>query len=128
MITMTPTNPTSSPWPYRIASALAALSLVACAAPKRLYEWGDYQGKVYQHFKGQGSPDQQLLDMQQGLETMAAKSLTPPPGYHGHMALLYLTVGKPDLAAQSLIREKSLYPESGQYMDFLLNNMKKQGT
>lgn len=102
--------------------------LTGCAAPKRMYEWGDYQAKVYEHFKGTGSPEQQILDLQGDLELMKAEGKTAPPGYYGHMGLLYLTVGKNDLAAQSWLQEKSIYPESAKYMDFLLNNMKKQGS
>jgi hypothetical protein len=110
------------------AALLAATFMAGCAAPKPMYEWNGYQASVYAHFKGQsGSPEQQIIDLEKGLELAKAHGTTPPPGYHAHLGLLYMTVGKNDLAAQSWNTEKALFPESSRYMDFLLNNMKKQG-
>lgn len=121
------TNPKQNGWGLVLPLAVAAV-LTGCAAPKQLYEWGDYQGNVYQHLRGQGNgPEQQILDMERDLERMNSKGKSPPPGYYGHLGLMYLNTGRNDQAAQAWNKEKSLYPESGKYMDFLLNNMKKQG-
>lgn len=111
-----------------LAALCLAMALAGCAGPKRLYEWGNYQDNVYKHLKGQSdSPEQQIIDMEKDLERMSGKGQTPPPGFYGHLGLMYLNVGRNDQAAQAWNKEKTLYPESGQYMDFLLNNMKKQG-
>ena len=47
-----------------------------------------------------------------------------PPGYHAHLGLLYLSMGKDDQMVQEFRTEKALFPESASYMDFLLKNAK----
>ena len=110
--------------------SLAALSMTGCVtAPKPLYQWGSYQAKVYEHLKGQGNgPEQQIIDLEKDIEITASKGATPPPGLYAHLGLLYLTTGKADRAAQAWSKEKALFPESAHFMDYLLNNMKKQGS
>jgi hypothetical protein len=112
------------------AALLAATAMTGCAhAPKPLYAWGDYQGKVYEHLKGQGNgPEQQILDLEKDLELAASEGATPPPGLYAHLGLLYLSVGKADQAVQFWGKEKSLFPESTRFVDYLLGNMKKQGS
>lgn len=113
----------------RLATGVAlALMLGGCVtAPKPLYEWGGYQKQVYAHFKNDGSAEQQIIALEQSIEKAIAHGTTPPPGFFAHLGLLHLSVGHDDKAAQAWIKEKALFPESTQYMDFLLGNMKKQG-
>ncbi len=117
-------------WLCLSVAALAMLITAGCAAPhKRLYEWGGYQGQVYDHLRGQGKgPEQQIIELEKDLEEAGASGATVPPGFYAHLGLLYMTVGKGDQAVQLWNKEKSLFPESSQYIDFLLNNMKKQGS
>ena len=107
---------------------LAAIGLSGCAAPKPLYEWNGYQPQLYAHFKGQGkSPEEQILAMEEGAQKAAAKGAKLPPGYHAHLGLLYLNTGRTDQAVAAWNQEKAQFPESTKYIDFLLNNMKKNG-
>jgi len=46
---------------------------------------------------------------------------------HAHLGLLYLETGRTAQAVAAWEQEKRLFPESRAYMDFLLNNLKKQG-
>lgn len=107
----------------------AALPMYGCSTPKTLYAWGDYQDSVYQSLKGDGktSPEQQIQDLEAGLQKIASKGAAIPPGYYAHLGLLQLQTGHNDRAAAAWQKEKALFPESSQYMDFLLNNMKKNG-
>jgi hypothetical protein len=111
------------------AALLAAFAMTGCASrAKPLYSWGNYQGQVYQHLKGQGTgPEQEILDLQADIEEANADGAMPPPGLYAHLGLLYLSVGKADQAVQAWNKEKTLFPESTKYVDYLLNNMKKQG-
>ncbi|WP_367114697.1 DUF4810 domain-containing protein [Aquabacterium sp.] len=113
---------------YALALA-AALSVAGCSTPKTLYAWGGYQDSLYQSLKGDGksSPEQQIQGLEEGLQTMASKGASAPPGYYAHLGLLYLQTGRTDQSATAWQKEKSLFPESAKYMDFLLNNMKKNG-
>ncbi|RRS03767.1 DUF4810 domain-containing protein [Aquabacterium soli] len=109
------------------AMSLAAL-LVGCAAPKPLYQWEGYQAQVYNYLRAQGStgPEAQIAALEQGFQKIRAQGGTPPPGYHAHLGLLYLQVGKDDQAVQELRTEKALFPESAGYMDFLLAKAQKK--
>lgn len=107
---------------------IAAAWLVGCAGPQPLYHWSNYQPMVYEHLKGTGKgPEGQILDLEKGIQQAAAKGTTVPPGYHAHLGLLYLNTGRNAQAAAAWEQEKRLFPESRAYMDFLLNNLKKQG-
>ena len=109
-------------------------ALVACVGgallsgcgtpPKYLYQWGDYQAQVYQHFKGE-SPEHQIIVMEKNLQQIGANGNLPPPGYHAHLGLLYSITGKSDLVVARFEDEKKLFPESAVYMDFLLKKTKK---
>jgi hypothetical protein len=114
--------------PLALAAVLSGILLCAgCATgPKPLYEWGGYQAQVYEHFKTQGNaPEAQILALEADMQKMAAKGAMPPPGYSAHLGLLYSSVGKNDQAVQSFLKEKTLFPESGAYIDFLLAKTKK---
>ena len=100
--------------------------LVGCATPKTLYQWERYQPQVYEYFNGQGKGfEAQISTLEEDLEKIRAKGNTPPPGYHAHLGLLYLQIGKNDRVAQELGAEKELYPDSATSMNFLLKKLTK---
>jgi hypothetical protein len=107
------------------AIALAA-ALVGCAAPppKPLYHWDGYQAQVYEHFKGDGkSPQEQLSVLEEQMQKAQGKGEALPPGFRGHLAMLYLKLGRNGEALQQLEAEKAAFPESAPYIDFLLKRM-----
>ncbi|NML31161.1 DUF4810 domain-containing protein [Paraburkholderia antibiotica] len=106
--------------------AVAAV-LTGCAAPqpKPLYQWDGYQPQVYEYFKGQSSPTQQIDALEKALQTIRAQGNTPPPGFHAHLGMLYASVGKDQEAKQEFAAEEQLFPESSTYMDFLLKKSKQ---
>lgn len=108
---------------------IAAIGLSGCAAPHQtLYAWNGYEPQVYAHFKAQGKgPEEQIIALEAGAQKAAAKGAKLPPGYHAHLGLLYLNAGRTDQAVAALNQEKAQFPESTKYIDFLLNNMKKNG-
>lgn len=112
-----------------VLSALVVSSglLTGCAAnkPAPLYQWGSYQPSVYNYLKA-GSPDEQIATLEADLEKEKASGASAPPGLHAHLGVLYLQTGKADQGVQQLQTEKQLFPESGQYIDFLLNKTKKK--
>ena len=106
--------------------SIAFLMLSGCAKQKTIYNWGDYQQQVYQHFKTEGnSPEEQITALEQGLQKARAKGESVPPGYHAHLGMLYAKAGRQDQVIQSLETEKTLFPESSGYIDFLLNKYRK---
>jgi hypothetical protein len=114
---------------WRAAMLAAALSLTACAAPaaKPLYQWGGYQSSVYQYLKTNGSdPGAQIAQLEAEVQKNAASGAATPPGLHGHLALLYSKMGDDASVVKHLEKERSLFPESAAYIDFLLKNAAKK--
>ncbi|WP_404942536.1 DUF4810 domain-containing protein [Pseudomonas brassicacearum] len=112
-----------------IASMLLMSGLLAgCNSPKTLYQWEDYQPQVYEYFKGEEPKEAQAEALERDLQKIKSTGKTPPPGYHAHLGLLYLSLGKDDQMVQQFRTEKTLFPESAQYMDFLLKNAKTGDT
>ena len=107
------------------ASVVAiACGLAACAAPpKTIYQWGDYQGALYEYLRGNGAdPGAQIARLEAEVEKNAATAKASPPGLHGHLALLYSQLGDDANAIRHLQAERALFPESAAYIDFLLKN------
>jgi hypothetical protein len=98
-----------------------ALLVGGCAtrAPT-LYYWGDYQPQLYAYLKNEGtSHAEQILALQKIIEGAKAANKSVPPGFHAHLGLLQISEGKPELARMELEAEKTLFPESAVFMDFL---------
>ncbi len=107
-------------------AVLMLLSLIGCKKQELIYQWEDYQPQVYAYLKSdQQSPEEQIHKMEQGLEKIKASEKQVPPGYHAHLGLLYATAGRTELFVEQINTEKSLFPESASYMDFLLRNQQK---
>jgi hypothetical protein len=94
-----------------VVMGLAALAVLqGCAAPQPpLYAWGRYQAAL----------------LEEDVEKARAKSGAVPPGLNAHLGLLYLSTGRTEQAQKAWQSEKSLFPEAGAFMDFLLAKFKK---
>lgn len=110
-----------------IAISFLALTLGACATKNPpLYSWQGYQANLDAYFRASSlSPDAQTQKMEQDLQKIQVAGLSVPPGYHAHLGLLYAEQGDLDKFAQQVALEKSKFPESQPFMDFLLRNFKK---
>lgn len=104
---------------------VASAALIGCAqAPKPMYQWGGYQGQLYEHFQGDSKgPEEQLRVLQEQMQKAQASGDALPPGFRAHLAMVYLKLGRDDEARQQLEAEKASFPESAHYMDFLLKRM-----
>lgn len=111
-----------------LPATAAALLLAGCAGSSTppLYQWNGYQPQVYEYFKGQKSPQEQIDALEKALQEIRAKGRTPPPGFHAHLGMLYASVGNEQQAEQELQAEKQLFPESTAYMDFLMKKKAAQ--
>jgi hypothetical protein len=111
-----------------VAALVVSAVLAGCAqAPKPMYQWEGFQGQLYQHFKGDGSsPEEQLRVLEAQAQKARAGSAALPPGFRAHLAMIYLHLGRDDEARLQLEAEKASFPESAQYMDFLLKRMTPQ--
>lgn len=106
------------------AGILGGCAVTPSAPP--LYQWNGYQAQLYEYFKADSkSVDEQIIALEQSAEKIKASGLAFPPGFHAHLAMLYAHVGKEDQALQHFQAEKELFPESAEYIDFLLKKDKK---
>ena len=107
-----------------LTGLLLAGTLLASGCANRaptIYYWGDYQPQLYTYLKNEGtSHTEQILALQKIIEESKAANKSVPPGFHAHLGLLQISEGKPELARQELETEKTLFPESAVFMDFLL--------
>ena len=111
-----------------VVMVISMVALSGCATkPRNMYSWGTYETQVYSHFKGTGSPEQQIAALEKTLPT-STQNVSVPPGYHAHLGLLYGEVGRVDDMKVELETEKMLFPESAPFMDFMLNKMSKNNT
>ncbi|WP_419866208.1 DUF4810 domain-containing protein [Pseudomonas mandelii] len=111
------------------STVLVSGLLAGCnSGPKTLYQWESYQPEVYEYFKGEEPKEAQAEALERDLQKIRSTGKTPPPGYHAHLGLLYLSMGKDDQMVQQFRTEKALFPESTPYMDFLLKNAKTGDT
>jgi len=112
-----------------VAARLAiagALLLTGCATkPQPLYYWGDYQPQLYGHFMKEKSPPEQIAKLEAGLEQARASGKSVPPGYLAHLGILHGQAERPDQMLKYFEAEKTLYPESAAYIDFLLRKVKQ---
>jgi hypothetical protein len=113
----------------RLILFLLALSLVAgCVRKPLMYEWGSYEDQVYAMYSDTGkSPvEEQVGNLERDYQVARSENKPVPPGYHAHLGYLYYQLGKIDQALQSFETEKQLFPESAQYMDFLIARIKRK--
>lgn len=110
------------------ACAVALISsLAGCATrPQPLYYWGTYEAQVYAHFKGDKSPEDQILALEKEREAARSLGRSLPPGFHAHLAMLYGKTGRPERLVENLEAEKAQYPEGAAFVDFLLRNVKRR--
>jgi hypothetical protein len=105
--------------------AVLVATLSGCQSTKPLYHYGSYQTNVYEHFKNEDSAvTEEIAALEQTIAQSAAKKLAVGPGLYAHLGYLYIESGQMDTGIAYLLKEKQLYPESAQYIDFLLKNAK----
>jgi hypothetical protein len=108
------------------AALLLGLAMTGCASkPATLYQWEGYQQQVYEYLTGDGTtPAEQLTALQAHAEKARTSQAALPPGFRAHVGLINLQLGQNDEARRSFEAEKAAFPESSQYMDFLLKRLK----
>lgn len=105
----------------KISSCAVILLLVGCAAksPEKTYTWNGYEDSVYQYYTHETSPQEQIASLQKLIEQSRASNKPVPPGVHAHLGMLYSKTGQAGLAMSEFNAEKTQYPESASYIDFL---------
>ncbi|WP_392344078.1 DUF4810 domain-containing protein [Pseudoalteromonas prydzensis] len=99
--------------------------LTGCKTVQPLYYYGSYDVNLYQHFKADDiSVAEQISQLEETVQMADNKSLLIAPGILAHLGYLHLKQGELDSGFAYLEKEKALYPESEQYINFLIENAK----
>ncbi|UOO82467.1 DUF4810 domain-containing protein [Uruburuella testudinis] len=99
---------------------LVCLTAACGTAAPSLYYWDQYPSAVYQGMQGKQAADAQIATLEQYLNKAAAKNKTVAPGVYAQLGMLYVETGRAGLAEKAFIEEKTRFPESTRFMDFLL--------
>lgn len=103
-----------------------ALAVSGCVTtPPPIYYYGDFNKVVYSYFNAdEVTVEEQITTLQTIIQNAQAKSLPVAPGVHAQLGMLYFQTGNNDLGRQEFELEEQLFPESKQYIDFLLKSVK----
>ncbi|MCF6438724.1 DUF4810 domain-containing protein [Pseudoalteromonas luteoviolacea] len=108
-----------------LIAVAAAAALTGCKTKEPLFYHGEYSEVVYNYFKADEKDiSEQISSLEQIIQQASGKSKPVAPGVHAHLGMLYFESGNSELGVQHFETEKSLFPESAQYIDFLLNSAK----
>ncbi|MEJ6476150.1 DUF4810 domain-containing protein [Pseudoalteromonas piscicida] len=106
-----------------IAAFLLLLSGCQSTAPQ--YYYGSYEHNLYEFFRGDGQPlSEQIVELESSVARAEAHQANPAPGMYAHLGYLHLLQGDSDKGFNYFEQEKQLYPESTQYINFLIKNAK----
>lgn len=109
-----------------IALVLVCAAMTGCQSTKEpLYYYGEYKKAVYAFLKADGvTVDQQIMMLEKVIVDATNKRKSVAPGLHAHLGMLYFNIGNATLGTSHFEIEKKLFPESTQYIDFLLKSAK----
>lgn len=106
---------------------LAAAMMTGCATqPQALYHWGDFESQQYGYLSGTKAPEESIQNIEKVREEAKSMGKTIPPGMSAHLGMLYGLTGRTDLFEQHLLAERTQFPESSAYVDFLLKQTPKK--
>ena len=110
-----------------IAAGLLSGIFIGCADTPTLYDWGTYEDAIYDMYiePGKSSLSDQILQFEEQIEQAAAAGKSVPPGFHAHLGYLYVNDGEYNSAVIHFQKEKEMYPESTDFIDGILQRMKK---
>lgn len=106
-----------------ILIALAMFIVTGCKTTEPQYFYGQYNTAVYSYFKGDDSTvEDQITVLEEAIATAEANNKLIAPGIHAHLGMLYFETGDSKRGLEHFEVEKLLFPESTQYIDFLMSS------
>jgi len=110
-----------------ILIVLAISSLVSCTTQKPLYSWGKYEATSYNYLKNSDEQSTQasLEAYQKIIEKQTGTRGVVPPGIYADYGFVLLQANRTEEGKAMLLKEVSLYPESGVFIDRILKILEK---
>lgn len=108
----------------RIGSVLAVgLLLTGCATNNNLYNWGGYDGLLYQAYKEPGQAAEQMQKLEAHIRALEQGKQKVAPGLYADLGTLYLQAGDREKALANFRKERDEWPESITLMDAMIKNL-----
>lgn len=104
---------------YGVAMLLA---LTGCATKSGLYDWGGYDGLLYQSYKEPATVAANMQKLEVHIGKLEQSGQKVAPGLYADLGTMYLQAGNKEKARANFMKERELWPESRVLMDALLNN------
>ncbi len=108
-----------------IRSILCVTLLLLSGCATRMYEWNNYDMRLYQYYKDPASAEAFRIEMEAHLKDLEARNQRPAPGLYAELGTLYLQSGDKISAASYYGKERDAWPESRYLMDTLLTTLEK---
>jgi hypothetical protein len=100
-----------------------ALALTGCATSNNgMYDWGGYDGLLYQSYKEPGSVAGNMQKLEAHIQKLEQNGQKVPPGLYADLGTMFLQAGNKEKARANFQKERDLWPESVGLMDALLNS------
>lgn len=106
-----------------IILVLASLFLFGCATSTK-YDWGNYEGSLYKHYKNPAEQEKYVLALASVIED-GEKSGRVPPGIYAEYGYMLYTTGRNADSISYFEKEKKAWPESTLLMDRMIASAKK---
>ncbi|WP_226991247.1 DUF4810 domain-containing protein [Paraglaciecola psychrophila] len=106
----------------KVILCVTVLLLAGCASNKNQYYWGAYEDLVYKthHTPSEVPPSVQIETLLADIDKAEALGKSVAPGVYAHLGFMYAADGNKELAMQSLIKEKELFPESATFINGII--------
>jgi hypothetical protein len=109
--------------PMKFIFALTlGLLLTGCAAKKGLYDWGGYDGMLYQSYKEPNTTADNMKKLEAHVQAVEQGKGKVAPGLYADLGMLQLQAGNKEKAQEYFRKERAAWPESATLMDALINN------
>ncbi len=105
-----------------ILAVLVAAEMTGCGSS--LYQWSGYDGSIavfYAH-RDDDTQARQVKSLSRQVEK-SQRAGRVPPGMLAHLAYLYYLNGDTTTASEYLRAEREAFPESAQFVDFILRQV-----
>jgi hypothetical protein len=87
-------------------------ALCGCASKKNLYDWGGYDGMLYQSYKCPEKAEAIRLQLEQHVSAVETAKQKVAPGLYADLGTMYLQAGDRQKAVLYFGRERDNWPES----------------
>ena len=107
----------------KLLIAVALLALTGCANKRGLYEWGGYDGLLYQTYKSPEAAAKSRLALSAHIAVLEKGGKRVAPGLYADLGTLLLQSGDKAGALANYRREREMWPESAVLMDAMIKNL-----